>query len=275
MLTRQVAGTLTHARSHGDEASVVITTPDLDLMSDRIDTNQMETASYLAGPASVNFGHDYKSRLPVARTLALNKNPSGIKAHFRWRGDAFSREVKSAFDDGVLGASVEFIPKEDPVRNEDGGFDFRKTILTGWAFTGNPANPRAIKLLKSLRHALGEDDLFLEVEDHGARFREEEKKMYRSRVKAVDSELFDVDLQEHRRLVEKAIRGACWRKHSVEKWDTPGWRTYREYQRAIQQSNRRSKRAQAEGYRRLQVWAEEAIKRSSDLAYCPLLPPPR
>ncbi len=136
MLTRQVAGTLTHARSHGDEASVVITTPDLDLMSDRIGSMQMDTASYLAGPAAVNFAHDHKSRLPVAKTIALDKSQSGIKARFRWRDDAFSREVKSAFDDGVLGASVEFLPKEDPVRNEDGGFDFRKTILTGWAFTG-------------------------------------------------------------------------------------------------------------------------------------------
>ncbi len=99
--------------------------------------------------------------------------------------------------------------------------------------------------------------------------------MYRSRVKAVDSELFDVDLQEHRRLVEKAVRGVIRPKDSGGKWDTPSWRLYRERQRIYEQSDRRSKKAQAEGYRRLQVWAEEAIQREKDFAYCPFLPPPR
>ncbi len=168
MFTRQIAGTLTRASSRMDEGEVTITTPDRDLMGDTIDPMEMETATYLAGPAAVNFAHDHSTHLPVAKTFSLTKSPTGIRAQFRWRTDPFSREVKAAFDDGVLGASVEFIvPEGRPAPNRDGGFDFGRTILTGWAFTGNPANPRAVKLLKSMRDNLKaiDEGLTLEVVD--------------------------------------------------------------------------------------------------------------
>ncbi len=151
-----------------DEGEVTITTPDRDLMGDTIDHMQMETATYLAGPAAVNYAHDHSTHLPVAKTFSLTKSPTGIRAQFRWRNDPFSREVKAAFDDGVLGASVEFIvPEGRPAPNRDGGFDFGRTILTGWAFTGNPANPRAVKLLKSMRDNLKtmDENLFVEITD--------------------------------------------------------------------------------------------------------------
>lgn len=150
MRTKQVACVLTRGKAAGDEAEITITTPALDLMRDRIHPMKMETDSYMTGPRAVNFAHDHL-RLPVARTMTLSKNPTGIRARFRWRNDEDSQKVKEAFDDGVLGASVEFtVPDGGAVRNADGGWDFVKSILTGWAFTGNPANLACSRMFKSL-----------------------------------------------------------------------------------------------------------------------------
>jgi hypothetical protein len=258
-----------------DEGEVTITTPDRDLMGDTINPTQMETDTYLAGPAAVNFAHDHSSRLPVAKTIALTKGPSGIRAQFRWRNDPFSREVKAAFDDDVLGASVEFIvPEGGAVPNRSGGYDFSKTILTGWAFTGNPANPRAVKLLKSLRDNLKaiDEGLTLEVVDWGSekakqgiRLREEEK-MYSAKP------TFDVDENQVRALVKKVICEAVSPKPKYS--DSPGWQSYRERQRIIDQNERRWKRAQAEGECRRKAWADATAQRSNDLQFCPVLPLP-
>ena len=260
MLTRQITGTLSRAQSRGDEASVTITTPDRDLMGDRIDHMQMDTDTYLAGPASINYAHDHSNRLPVAKTIALTKSPTGIRAQFRWRNDPFSREVKAAFDDDVLGASVEFIvPEGGAVPNQVGGFDFRKTILTGWAFTGNPANPRAVKLLKTLRDNLNAIDEDLTLDVIGWFPREEEKMM------------FDANLV--RTLVEKAIREAV-RPKSSDEWNAPVWVKFREQRRIVEESDRRWKRDRAKAERNQKAWAEWVIQRSNDLAFCPCLSPP-
>ena len=49
----------------------------------------------------------------------------------------------------------------------------------------------------------------------------------------------------------------------------------RHLQEIREQSDRRSKRAQAEGYRRLQAKAEYDTRLSNDLACCPCVPPPQ
>lgn len=204
MFTRQIAGTLTRASSRMDEGEVTITTPDRDLMGDTINPMEMETATYLAGPAAVNFAHDHFTHLPVAKTFSLTKSPTGIRAQFRWRTDPFSREVKAAFDDGVLGASVEFIvPEGRPAPNRDGGFDFGRTILTGWAFTGNPANPRAVKLLKSMRDNLKamDRDLFIEITDWS-----NTGGFAKADFRAANEDFFDVDTGMLNRMVAKQLR---------------------------------------------------------------------
>ena len=150
MLTRQVAGILSRSQSGGGEAAVTITTPARDLMGDTIDPMGMDTSIYLGGPSAVNFAHNH-GRLPVGKTLALDKSPMGIRARFKWREDADSQAVKAAFDDNVLGASVEFtVPEGGAIPNQGGGYHFAKTILTGWALTGNPANAQCVRMFKSL-----------------------------------------------------------------------------------------------------------------------------
>ncbi len=266
MMTRQIAGILTRASSRMDEGEVTITTPDRDLMGDTIDHMQMETTTYLAGPAAVNYAHDHSTHLPVAKTFSLTKSPTGIRAQFRWRNDPFSREVKAAFDDGVLGASVEFIvPEGRPAPNRDGGFDFGRTILTGWAFTGNPANPRAVKLLKSMRDNLKaiDEGLTLEVVDWKAKQGIEEEKM---------DIVFDVDKNLVRTLVEKAICEAFRPKPKSESWDSPGLRLDRETWRIIERNERNWQRGLAQAKRNQEMWAEEMIQRSDAFAFCPVPP---
>ncbi len=266
MQTKQITATLSRARSRGSEAEVTITTGDKDLMGDRIDPAGMEIATYLSGPASVNYAHDHQNRLPVAKTTALTKSPLGIRASFRWRDDTFSREVRRAFDDDVLGASVEFIvPEGGAVANQAGGFDFRKTILTGWAFTGNPANPRAVKLLKNLMNENTTLDVVDWFGDHHAQFREEEK---------MRGPTFDFDLSHVRTLVEKAILGAISAPEK-EHHDSPAWQLSRHRRKVTEENDRRWERAKAEGFRQLARKAEHDLQRSNDFSCCPLLPPPQ
>ncbi len=80
---------------------------------------------------------------------------------------------------------------------------------------------------------------------------------------------FDVDETVVRTLVEKAIRGAIC---APEYHDSPAWRFYRYKRQIIEQSDRRFKRLQTEGYRRLAAKAEYDIQRIDALACCPVLP---
>ncbi len=271
MQTKQITATLTRARSRGDEAEVTIPTPDVDLMGDRIFPLGMSTDSFLNGTGAINYAHDHHHRLPVAKTTALDISPNGIRAHFQWRSDAFSKEVKAAFDDDVLGASVEFVVAGGgAVPNETGGFDFRRTILTGLAFTGNPANPRAVKLLKSLRdnvNAMNEDatlevvDWFGDKHGHDAHLREEEKMVP------------DIDLSILTTLVKKEIRTRVERAISRPATTPAPNRAFREMNRR-ERENRADAERRTLAYRVLaQVRGDTIIQREADMALCPCLPP--
>ena len=151
-------------RATGDEPEIVITTPARDLMHDTIDPVGMDCASYLAGPRAVNFAHDH-ARLPIGKTEYLAQSAQGIRARFRWLDEANpeARAVRAVFEEGVLGASVEFVPVEtEPTR--DGGVHFARTILTGWALTGNPANPQCVRMMKSLGWGVGLDDEIIDLD---------------------------------------------------------------------------------------------------------------
>ncbi len=272
MQTKQITATLTRARSRGDEAEVTITTPDVDLMGDRIFPLGMSTDSFLNGTGAINYAHDHHHRLPVAKTTALDISPNGIRAHFQWRSDAFSKEVKAAFDDGVLGASVEFIVSGGgAVPNETGGFDFRRTILTGLAFTGNPANPRAVKLLKSLRDNVNamNEDATLDVVDwfgdeHGQRAHTmEEKKM-----------VPDIDLSILTTLVKKEIKARVEKAISRPGTTPAPNRAFREMDRRDRE-NRAIAKGQARAWSVMaQVQAWTIQQREQSLALCPCPPPP-
>ena len=148
MTTKHLPATLT-IRAAGTEPDITITTPTRDLMRDTIDPIGMDTTSYLSGTRAVNFAHDH-SRLPIGKTVTLTKSAQGIRAKFRWLdSNPEARTVRAVFEDGVLGASVEFVPvTSEP--NRDGGTHYAKSILTGWALTANPANVECRRVLRAL-----------------------------------------------------------------------------------------------------------------------------
>lgn len=142
-------------RATGDEPSITITTPTRDLMRDTIDPMGMDVASYLAGTRAVNLYHEH-NRLPIGKTLTLAKSAQGIRATFKWlEANPEAATVRRVFEEGVLGASVEFVPEESKP-NRAGGTHYVKSILTGWALTSNPANVQCVRMVKSL--GLGQRD---------------------------------------------------------------------------------------------------------------------
>ena len=147
----------TEIRAKGDEAEIIITTPTADYARDRVLPLGMNLDRYLAGPRAVNFAHDH-SRLPVARTTALQRTGNGVLARFRWiQNDPDAALVRNSFEQGALGASVEFLVHRS-APNTHGGLDYVETTLTGYALTGNPANPECVALAKSLAAAAWQAD---------------------------------------------------------------------------------------------------------------------
>jgi hypothetical protein len=152
-------------RATGDEPEITITTPARDLMRDTIDPLGMDVASYLRATRAVNFAHDH-GKLPIGKTLSLAKSARGITAKFRWLAAANpeAATVRAVFEEGVLGASVEFVPGETAY-NSGGGCHYLTSTLTGWALTSNPANPECVRLVKSLGLA-GDAEIDLDAISH-------------------------------------------------------------------------------------------------------------
>jgi hypothetical protein len=160
-------------RSPGDANSITISTAAIDRERDRIMPDGCESDDFMRTGGPVLYGHDHRE-LPVAKTTALRRVATGIRATFQWlQGDDRASRVKNAFDQGLLCASIGFMPLER-TPNECGGMDYPRWTLLEWSFVPVPANPWAVRGLKALGlvpddepvlHVLGPSDteLFLNV----------------------------------------------------------------------------------------------------------------
>jgi hypothetical protein len=160
MTVRTLACTITRASAPAAPAGgvdeITITTPTADYLRDTIDPLGANLARYLAGPRAVHLFHDH-ARWPVARTESLVRTAAGIRARFRWLEGLPDAEIaRRLFTQGVLGASIEFLPDAPPVPNERGGWAITQWTLTGWAFTADPANPECVKALSGRGRRAGE-----------------------------------------------------------------------------------------------------------------------
>lgn len=154
MQTKQVPCLITKQGEKGDEGVITITTSNPDLQGDRVLASGVEFERFVRGTGAVNYAHDADTCLPVAKTVAILPVTDGLSARFVWRMDPFSKEVESAFHDGVLGASIEFVPTEEPKKNSFGGFDFPRVTLGGLALTPRPANMSAVRGLSKSMHTI-------------------------------------------------------------------------------------------------------------------------
>lgn len=132
------------------EPSITITTNAVDRHRDRVFPEGAKTDVYMQNPV-VLFGHNYDA-LPVGTCTSLQSTESGIKATWKWlEGDAFADRVKNAWDQGVLrAASIGFIPKKHEFDEERKGYDIKEWELLEFSIVPIPANPEAVRTLKSL-----------------------------------------------------------------------------------------------------------------------------
>lgn len=163
-MQKQTFATVATPGARGDEPEITISTIALDRADDEVDPDGAEFTSYKRNPV-VLFGHDYSS-LPVGSTTQLDVVAGrGIRARWRWLdGDPFADRVRNAWDAGVLrAASIGFMPKASEP-NGRGGRRFTRWELLEWSLCAVPANPEAVRVLRSLdlwRSA----DAVLELED--------------------------------------------------------------------------------------------------------------
>jgi HK97 family phage prohead protease len=137
-------------RKGGDTASCMVSTEGVDRDGDRLFAAGADLGQYRRNPV-VLFAHDSRS-IPVGRAISVEATPGqGLRATWQWNtGDELGRRVKAAWEGGFLSAtSVGFKPREYE-KNRFGGLDFTDWELLEFSVVPIPANPGAVRGLKSL-----------------------------------------------------------------------------------------------------------------------------
>lgn len=144
------------AEGRGAEtASIVINTPALDHMSDRVLPDGVDRSVFDRNPVVLwlhdAYGNTDAAGIPIGKATRVSVTSDRIDATWRWlTGDPFVSRVKNAWDQGVINAaSVGFIPTEFRP-NKDGGYDIIHWTLLEFSLVPIPANPDAVRLLRGL-----------------------------------------------------------------------------------------------------------------------------
>jgi HK97 family phage prohead protease len=152
-LQRIVVNTVT-ATVSGDvkiaEAEMVVSTPGVDSMGDRVVPEGVQLARFRRNPVLL-WGHDAHT-LPIGTVTQLTVEPRrGLRARWRWlAGDEFAARVKNAWDQGIIrAASIGFLPLESTPNDRD-GYDHRQWELMEISLVAIPANAEATRQLKAL-----------------------------------------------------------------------------------------------------------------------------
>lgn len=147
--TKRLTVTTIAGRTADGEAEITISTNSVDREQDELLPEGCDLRNYQRNPV-VLFGHDSYD-LPVGICTSIKVEATGLRAAWRWlQNDPRAERVKNAYDQGVLrAASVGFRPLAyEP--NAHGGYRFTKWELLEWSLVPVPANPDAVRTLKSL-----------------------------------------------------------------------------------------------------------------------------
>jgi phage head maturation protease len=155
-MQRSVFETASATTERSVAPEITITTAAVDLMGDRVFPDGLDLSGYKANPA-VLWAHDAQgftesAGIPIGTATALDITPGqGIRARWRWlEGDAFAARVRNAWEQGIIRAdSIGFIPLEAKP-NKLGGYDISRSRLLEFSLVPIPANPEAVRALKSL-----------------------------------------------------------------------------------------------------------------------------
>lgn len=153
-MTRKALILPTVVRAQGDEPEITITTGGPDREGDIIEPDGAELSDYLKNP-TVGYWHfrPGDAALPVGSTVSLTVEPGrGLRAKWKWlEGDPFATRVRNAWEQGVLrAASVGFLPLASEPRRDVRGLRFTRWTLLEWSLVPVPANPEAVRVLRSL-----------------------------------------------------------------------------------------------------------------------------
>lgn len=153
-------GTVVRSEGNADEPEITISTATPDRPDgDIIEPDGAELGDYQQNPV-VGFGHFRTEQIPVGATTAITVEPGrGLRARWRWlEGDPFAARVKNAWQQGIVrAASIGFMPLAwEPLKGSN-GLRFTRWTLLEWSLVAVPANPEAVRVLKSLGLPVVED----------------------------------------------------------------------------------------------------------------------
>ena len=177
-MTRQgmVTRTLSFAVQRGtngaddDTAEIIISSGSVDRDNEIVEPEGGSWSDWLKTGASVLFGHRYDA-LPVAKGIRIWLDPVLRQWHavFRWvQGDEFADRVKNVYKQGLLAASIGFIPDEFEAL-AGGGRRYTKWRGVEFSLVPVPSNVDAIAVTRALGLPVqGEDDIVLVLDDEPA-----------------------------------------------------------------------------------------------------------
>lgn len=146
---KQVFTTVSPGAADGEEAEMIVSTPEVDRDNDRLMPAGVDIRSYLKNPVML-WSHG-KGEIPIGSATSLNVSEKNIRARWRWlQNDQLADRVKNAWAQGVIrAASVGFLPKKSKP-NGLGGFDYTEWELLEISLVPLPANAAAVRALKSM-----------------------------------------------------------------------------------------------------------------------------
>jgi HK97 family phage prohead protease len=151
--TKYLLNTITASASDEGLPSCVISTINPDRDADRVIPEGMDASNFLKAPTLMwsHGGPNRYASLPIGTVTSLSVTPGqDIKATWRWlENDPFADRVKNAWNQGaVRGTSIGFRPIKSAPNGK--GVDFETWELLELSICPIPANPEAVRTLKSL-----------------------------------------------------------------------------------------------------------------------------
>ena len=148
MPTKRHLSTVTESGTVEGLPSMIVTTGDVDRDFDRVIPDGISFTNFLKNP--IMFWGHRQGDLPIATVTRLAHEPRGLRAFWRWiEGDEFVDRVKNAWEQGAVRAASIGFSVHESTPNKSGGRDFTSTELLEISLVGLPANPDAVRTLKS------------------------------------------------------------------------------------------------------------------------------
>jgi hypothetical protein len=148
--------------SGATEPEIIISSEAADREGDVVVQSGGDWSGWWKTGAPVLWSHDHRG-LPIAKGTRLWQSQGRTHATLRWvEGDEFADRVKNVFSQGLLAASIGFIP-DASAPLPGGGTRYDKWRGIEFSLTPVPANVDAIAVSRSLGLPVEDGDLVLDV----------------------------------------------------------------------------------------------------------------